>query len=102
MKVYLSGKITGDENYKNKFAVVEDGLKREGYEVFNPAIMPNMFSWEDFMKIDLLALSFCDAICLLPDWAESTGAMREYEEAKKLGLKIMFYDFDKKEERQIA
>ena len=62
----------------------------------------NMFSWEDFMKLDLLALSFCDAICLLPDWAESTGAMREYEEAKKLGLKIMFYDFDKKEERQIA
>lgn len=102
MKVYLSGKITGDENYKNKFAVIEEELKKDGYEVFNPAIMPNMFSWEDFMKLDLLALSFCDAICLLPDWAESTGAMREYEEAKKLGLKIMFYELDKKEERQIA
>jgi len=102
MKIYLSGKITGDENYKNKFITVEKELTNKGYEVFNPAVMPNMFSWEEFMKLDLMVLSFCDAICLLPDWKESRGAVMEYEEAKRLGLNILFYEFDKLEEKKIA
>ena len=93
MKIYLSGKITGDDNYKSKFAAYEEKLKKFGFEVFNPAIMPNMFDYEDFMKLDFLALSFCDAIYLLPDWDKSNGAIREYEEAKRLGLKV-FKDID--------
>ena len=93
MKIYLSGKITGDDNYKSKFAAYEEKLKKFGFEVFNPAIMPNMFDYEDFMKLDFLALSFCDAIYLLPDWEESSGAKREFAEANRLGLKI-FKDVD--------
>lgn len=89
MKIYLSGKITGDENYKAKFNAMTEKLKALGYAVFNPAILPDGFEYEDYMKIDLCALSTCDGIFLLYDWQNSPGAIREYEAAKRLGLKVL-------------
>ncbi len=90
MKIYLSGKITGDDNYRPKFDEYENKLKHFGHEVFNPAAFPNMFTWEEFMEIDLKILSLCDAIFLLEDWKESRGARIEKEEAERLGLKILY------------
>ncbi len=92
MKVYLSGKITGDSNYKEKFNQMEKELKSYGYVVFNPSVLPDGFEYEDYMDLDLLILSRCDAIFLLRDWKNSPGAKREYEEAKRLGLQILNED----------
>ena len=89
MKVYLSGKITGDAVYRQKFEAVEKELLSYGYVVFNPAVLPDEFEYEDYMSLDLLMLSRCDAIFLLRDWKTSPGARREYEEAKRLGLKVL-------------
>ena len=89
MKIYISGKITGDVNYKEKFSDAEVRLRDLGYEVFNPAIFPNIFTWKDFMDIDLKILSLCDAVYLLDDWKESHGALIEEAEAKKLGLPVI-------------
>lgn len=89
MKIYLSGKITGDANYRQKFGSMEKELLSYGYMVFNPAILPDGFEYEDYMDLDLLILSRCDAIFLMRDWKNSPGAKREYEEAKRLGLRIL-------------
>lgn len=89
MKIYLSGKITGDANYRQKFGSMEEELLSYGYVVFNPAILPDGFKYEDYMDLDLLILSRCDAIFLMRDWRNSHGAKREYEEAKRLGLRIL-------------
>ena len=89
MKIYLSGKITGDANYRQKFGSMEKELHSYGYVVFNPAILPDGFEYEDYMDLDLLILSRCDAIFLMRDWKNSPGANREYEEAKRLGLRIL-------------
>ena len=89
MKVYLSGKITGDAEYRQKFEAVEKELRSYGYVVFNPAVLPDGFEYEDYMALDLLILARCDAIFLLRDWKTSPGARREYEEAKRLGLRVM-------------
>lgn len=37
MKVYISGKITGDADYKQKFKTAQNILESAGFEVFNPA-----------------------------------------------------------------
>ncbi|MCQ2590525.1 MAG: DUF4406 domain-containing protein [Treponema sp.] len=89
MKIYLSGKITGDKDYKAKFNKLAELLTELGYAVFNPAILPDGFDYEDYMKIDLAALSTCDAVFLMDDWVASPGAIREKNEADRLGLKIL-------------
>ena len=92
MKVYLSGKITGDAGYRQKFEAVQNELTSYGYVVFNPAVLPDGFEYEDYMSLDLLILSRCDAFYLLRDWKNSPGAKRELEEAKRLGLQILDED----------
>lgn len=89
MKIYISGKITGDDDYREKFCEAENRLRELGYEVFNPAIFPNIFTWDEFMDIDLKILSHCDAIYLLDDWRESKGAVIEISEAEKLGIPVV-------------
>lgn len=92
MKIYLSGKITGDSNYRQKFNAMAEELLSYGYVVFNPAILPDGFEYEDYMDLDLLILSRCDAVFLLRDWKNSPGAKREVEEVKRLGLQILTED----------
>ena len=92
MKVYLSGKITGDSNYRQKFSTMTEELLSYGYVVFNPAVLPDGFEYSDYMALDLLILSRCDAIFLLRDWKNSPGARLEYEEAKRLGLQVLTED----------
>lgn len=89
-KIYLSGKISGDPNFKEKFAQKEKELTAQGHLVFNPALHPDMFTWEQFMELDLKALANCDSIYLLQDWETSRGANIEYEEARRLGKEIIF------------
>ena len=65
MKIYLSGKITGDANYRQKFGSMEKELLSYGYVVFNPAILLDGFEYEDYMDLDLLILSRCDDVIVL-------------------------------------
>lgn len=89
MKVYISGKITGDADYKKKFANAEEMAQAVGFEVFNPAKVPDEGKpWEWYMKQDIKALMDCDAILLLKDWKESRGARLEAYIASQLKIKI--------------
>lgn len=44
------------------------------------------------MRVLIPELMKCDAICLLPDWAESRGAVWEYHDAQMLRMKVMVYN----------
>lgn len=87
--IYLSGKVTGLEPtaVAIKFAKAEKKLKALGYTVFNPTawIKPDA-DWQDAMKLCIAVLPMCDAIALLPDWHESTGAKMEHSTALVLGI----------------
>ena len=101
--IYLSGKITGDPNYLEKFAVVTKVL-RTAYpaaRIFNPA-------WE-FLEISkklkesvseeagheilvdtcLKIMEYYEAIAIMPDWSDSAGAITELKAAMKSGMKII-------------
>lgn len=89
MKVYISGKITGDADYKKKFANAEEMARAVGLEVFNPANVPDEGKpWEWYMKQDIKELMDCDAILLLKGWEESRGARLEAYIASQLKIKI--------------
>lgn len=83
-KVYLAGKITGDPNYREKFAAAEKDLREQGYVVMNPAILPDGWEWEDYMSIGYEMMRACEIICFLPDWGDSTGTREELNNARRL------------------
>ena len=94
MRIYISGAITKDKGYYQKFLNAEIALKKKGHEVINPArvakALPKSMEYENFMKIDFACIESCDAICLLRDWQISDGSKREKEFAESLGLRIIY------------
>lgn len=62
-----------------------------GHEVINPCCIDGLpLTREEYLKVDLFLLYFCDAIYMLKNWERSEGAKREKEEAEELGLKIIY------------
>ena len=95
MRVYISGKITGNKEYKKDFLEVEKNLLSMGYDVVNPTRMEehyNGLSYDDFMDIDMVLLRGCDAIYMIKGWKSSCGANREYGYALAAGMRIMRED----------
>lgn len=89
LKIYIAGKITGLYNYKEVFQRAEQRLKNAGYSVMNPAILPEGFDYEDYMKVCFSMIDVCDAVYLLRNWQDSNGAKREYEYVTQQGKKFI-------------
>lgn len=92
MKFYIAGKITGDPDYKKKFNEAEKALAKLGQSVMNPAALGSYpeFSWQDYMFITQAMQMKCDAVLFLHDWADSKGAMQEYERAHAMNQRMYF------------
>ena len=93
MKIYIAGKITGDPDYKEKFAKVASSLRGHGFSVMNPACLSEdkEFCWDDYMAITAAMQARCEATVLLPDWQDSKGARIELQTAERLGQKIYLW-----------
>ena len=92
MKIFISGRITGDPYYKTKFNQAASFLEARGYIVLNPATLPQGMIKDEYMQIGLTMLECADSIYMLNDWQTSQGAKVEYEYAKYLGKAIFFQD----------
>ena len=94
MKIYISGKITGlpFPEVKAKFQAVQDFLEDLDFEVVNPINngLTKDDTWEQHMVKDIELLLSCDAIYLLDNWIDSTGAGIEYDIAVRTGKDIWF------------
>ena len=92
MRIYIAGKITGDKNYKKKFAKAERALKKKGHSVMNPAWLKEYgeFAWIDYMGVSGAMQQTCEAVYFLPGWEESKGANIEHRRAMQLGQKVFF------------
>ena len=91
-RIYISGPITGRDDYMAKFTAAEDWLKNE-YEVINPAkinsLMPDTFTHEEYMTTSLAMLKCCDMIYMLKGWENSKGAKQELVYAAEHELPII-------------
>ncbi|HPR90724.1 MAG TPA: DUF4406 domain-containing protein [Synergistaceae bacterium] len=91
--VYIAGKITGDPCYFSKFYAADQKLKAAGFIVLDPAMLPGEgFSHEAYMHMTTAMLDECDAVCFLPDWKESRGAIFEHARTAVLGKRIFYFD----------
>lgn len=82
MRLYLSGPISSDPMFKEKFSKAQSALTLKGYRVVNPAnlymVLDKQSTWEDYLTIDAELLSMCDMLVQLPGWENSLGCQREY------------------------
>ncbi|MDR1587285.1 MAG: DUF4406 domain-containing protein [Treponema sp.] len=89
MKLYLCGKITGDDNYRAKFLDAENTLYEAGFYPVNPAAcVPSNTDWNHAMRTAIGLMLRCDGVALLPDWKKSRGAKIEVRLARELGLDV--------------
>lgn len=118
-KIFISGRISGDENYRRKFVAavrkVEDFcfFDRHGVEVYqrtgeieyravNPvwlrlAGLPvGFYSWRMCMVVCLWHLLWCSTVYMLRDWHESRGARIENKVAMWLGKRIIYEEDEMK------
>ncbi len=109
-KVYISGPITGIENWQAVFLAAEKELvEMPGvFSVANPLRIGETVEraflhclqddnvreepdYADYMREDIKALTECDCICMLPGWKCSKGARMEYRIAKILDMAVLEY-----------
>ena len=91
MKIYLSGKITGNADYKKDFAEGRAALQAAGYEACDPAAFdfPDDVKWEEAMKYGIREMLECDGVALLPNRRGSRGSRVEARLARELGIPVM-------------
>lgn len=94
MLIYISGKITGLDyaDVEAKFQDAQDLLSDIGFEVVNPLNngLTKEHSWEQHMVKDFELLLPCDAIYMMDNWQDSTGARIEYRTAFEMNKDVWF------------
>lgn len=91
--VYISGAISSDKGYVEKFKdwaskAIEAGATR----VINPAeLLPKTgHTYEEYIMTDLAFVARCDAILMLPCWMTSPGAKAELALAECLKKEVVY------------
>ena len=79
MKIYIAGKITGDPDYRAKFADAQRQIEAQGHIVLNPATLPEGMEPKDYMRICFAMIDVADEVWLVPGWYNSDGVSLEVQ-----------------------
>ncbi len=96
MKIYISGAITNNPNYKEDFERAEDYINKnfENAAIINPALvnshLPKSTTHKEYMKMSFCMLDMADAIYMIKNWKTSCGASQEYGYALAKDKIILF------------
>lgn len=112
MKIYLAGPMSGYPTFNfPAFDAAVAALRRIGHTVISPHELDDIgiaaaarestdgtpipgTSWAGFLGRDIKALEKCEAIALLPGWADSRGARLEAHAALLMRKKLFVYRDD--------
>ena len=90
MILYIAGKITGTDDYKERFQQAEEYLKARGDIVLNPTVLPSNMPKDRYLPICLAMIDQADGLYLLRGYGESEGAKIERRYAEYQGKWVEF------------
>ena len=88
--VYIAGRISGNEKYKEQFYEAENLLREQGFLTINPACLPDDLPPDRYMPICLAMVQAADAVYMLDGWERSAGAQIERSYALYQGKQIYY------------
>ncbi len=92
-KVYLSGAISNNPNYKADFMAADKKLLDAGYAAANPVIFcDGLTDWNDCMRKCMRILSKHTAVAVIDTPHQSRGKDLELEIARALNMEIKTVD----------
>ena len=91
MKIYIAGKITGRDNYKEEFKKVQEMLESQGHAVMNPSVMLKGFEEPEYHHVCMAMIDVCEVLYFLPTWVDSKGAHLEMGYAYGKGKRIIIH-----------
>lgn len=89
MKIYIAGKITGDPEYRRKFACAARQVEALGHIALNPAELPEGMTAADYMRICFAMIDVADCVIFLPDAGDSAGAQIERAYCEYIGKRMV-------------
>ena len=89
--IYISGKITETDDYKDRFLKAEQKLNPvKAGKWLERYLAPKFPTWVEYMKQDIKAMMLADCIYMLKGYRESKGARLELFLAKVLQYEIIY------------
>jgi hypothetical protein len=92
--IYVAGPMTGLPEFNfPAFDAAAERLRADGWIVENPTVngADKSLSWDWYLRRALEQVVRCNAIALLPGWADSRGARLELDVALGLGMGVYLY-----------
>ena len=95
VKVYIAGSMSGLAMLNRPaFFAAEAYLHGQGARVMNPAVLPDGWEHDAYMRIAIPMLMECEAVAFLPGWQQSRGARQEFTRAHAFGLVLLQLDIE--------
>jgi len=93
MKLYLSGAISANPNYKNDFENARGRLNDAGFAVVSPTLFcDESMSYDRAIRKCIQVLSTCYAVAVIETPYQSTGSRLELEIASVLSMQVKTVD----------
>lgn len=95
VKVYIAGPMSGLPMFNRQaFFAAEAYLQGQGARVMNPAVLPDGWDHDAYMRIAIPMMMACEAVAFLPGWQHSLGARQEFTRAHAFGLDLLQLDME--------
>lgn len=89
-KIYIVGKVTGEENWKEKFKLAKNHLSVFNVEIKTPMDYPEGLTQKEYMALSCQSVFWADKIVVTHRYETSKGTRAEIALAESIGTEVKY------------